>query len=71
MSICTLPLPAASATAEPDMPAKITDCTTLTWPSPPRKRPTSRLQNRSNRSVRLPAVISPAEKMKSGTASST
>ena len=69
MLMTILPLPAASAMAEPDMPAKMMLCTTFTWPSPPRKRPTSKLQKRSSRSVIVPAFISPAEKMNSGTAS--
>ena len=64
-----LPVPAASAIAEPDMPAKMMLCTTLTWARPPRKRPTSASQNRSSRSVIEPEFISSAAKMKSGTAS--
>ena len=37
--ISMVPRPAASATAEPDIPAKITLPMTLTWASPPRNRP--------------------------------
>jgi hypothetical protein len=39
--ISIVPSPPASATAVPDMPAKITEPTTLTWPSPPRSQPTA------------------------------
>jgi hypothetical protein len=39
--ISIVPRPPASATAVPDMPAKITEPATLTWPSPPRIQPTS------------------------------
>ncbi len=46
----TLPMPAASATAEPDMPEKIIEAMMLTWPSPPRSRPTSATQKVSSRS---------------------
>jgi hypothetical protein len=65
------PMPTASAIAEPDMPAKMMLATTLTCPSPPRKRPTRTRQNLSSRSVRLPVFIRSAARMKSGTASST
>ena len=37
-----LPMPTASATAEPDMPEKISDETTFTCPSPPLKQRLSR-----------------------------
>ena len=46
-----LPELAASASAEPDMLAKMTLCTTFTCARPPRKRPTSALQNVSRRSM--------------------
>ena len=65
----SLPLPAASAMAEPDMPAKMIDCSTLTWARPPRKRPTSASQKSSSRAVMLPEFMISAAKMKSGTAS--
>ncbi len=65
------PTPAASAMAEPDMPAKITLCTTFTWPRPPLKRPTTALQKCSRRFDRLPTFISSADMMNSGMASST
>ena len=54
---------------EPDMPAKITDCTTLTSASPPRNRPTKALQKASSLRVMAPAFISSAARMNSGTAS--
>ena len=71
ISVCiSLPEPAASASAEPDMPAKMMLCTTLTWARPPRKRPTSALQKRSSRSMMLPAFMNSAARMNSGIASS-
>src|SRR5262245_53307748 len=42
----SLPEPAASARAEPDMLAKTMLCTTLTCARPPRNRPTSALHQR-------------------------
>jgi hypothetical protein len=62
------PEPAASAMAEPDMPAKMIDWTMLTCASPPRKRPTSTLQNRSRRSVIEPEFMISAASTNSGTA---
>ena len=66
-----LPEPAASAMAEPDMPAKMIDWTTLTCARPPRKRPTSASQKRSSRPVIEPEFMISAERMKSGTARSS
>ena len=66
-----LPVPTASAMAEPDMPAKMMLWTTLTCARPPRKRPTIALQNCSRRSVMLPVFMNSAARMNSGTASST
>ena len=63
-----LPVPAASAMAEPDMPAKMIDCRMLTKASPPRKRPTTALQNSSRRAVIDPMFINSAARMNSGTA---
>ena len=40
MPMMMRPMPTASAIADPDIPAKIMLATTLTWPRPPRKRPT-------------------------------
>ena len=72
ISVCMiLPLPAASASAEPDMLAKTMLCSTLTWARPPRQRPTSALQKRSSRSMMLPLFMNSAARMKSGIASST
>jgi hypothetical protein len=61
---------AASATAEPEMPAKNTLVMMLTWPSPPRRRPTSAIDRSISARV-TPArfMISPA-RMKSGIARS-
>ena len=53
------------------MPEKISEATTLTWPSPPRNRPTAATQNRSSRSEIVPAFMMFAATMKSGTARST
>ncbi len=71
MSMEILPGPAASASALPLMPAKITLATMLTWASPPRSRPTRRLAKSNILSVIRLAFISSAAKMKSGTASMT
>jgi hypothetical protein len=66
----SLPEPAASASAEPDMLAKMMLCTTLTCASPPRKRPTMALQKRSSLSMMLPVFMNSAARMNSGMASS-
>ena len=50
-------MPAASATAEPDIPEKIKEATTFTWPKPPLNLPTTAIQKFSNRSVIVPAFI--------------
>ena len=55
-----LPEAAASASAEPDMLAKMTLCTTLTCASPPRKRPTIALQKCSSLSMMLPVFMNSA-----------
>ena len=70
-STSSLPGPAASASAEPLMPEKITLARMLTWASPPRKRPTSMSAKPYMRSVRLAAFMISAARMKSGTARST
>ena len=67
----SLPEAAASASAEPDMLAKMMLCTTLTCASPPRKRPTSALQKRSSLSMMLPVFMNSAARMNSGMASSS
>ena len=66
----TFPIPAASATAEPDMPEKIKLATTFTWPRPPLKPPTNATQNFKRRSDIFPAFIIFAETMNKGTARS-
>ena len=71
MLIETLPTPAASATAEPDMPEKIRLTRISTWAMPPLKRPTMALQNSSSRSLMAPTFMMLAAVMKSGTASRT
>jgi hypothetical protein len=67
-SISMMPRPDASATAEPLMPLKIREATTLTWPSPPRHRPTKASAKPNILSVILDEFIRLAAKMKSGTA---
>ena len=71
MPIMIFPIPAASATAEPDIPEKISEATTLTCPKPPLKRPTTAMQNFSKRSVIVPPFIMFAAAMNSGTANKT
>ncbi len=63
-------MPAASATADPDMPEKMSEAMTLTWPSPPLNRPTVATQKLRSRSVIEPAFMMLAAMMKSGTARS-
>ena len=68
--ISTMPRPAQSATAAPDMPANIIELTMFTWARPPRRRLTRAEAKLKMRSVissllsRLPVM------MKKGTASS-
>jgi hypothetical protein len=66
-----LPDAAASASAEPDMLAKMMLCTTLTCANPPRKRPTMALQKCSSLSMMLPVFMNSAARMNSGIASSS
>ncbi len=66
----SLPAPAASASADPDMLEKMMACATFTRASPPRKRPTSALQNRTSLSMMLPAFMNSAARTNSGIASS-
>jgi hypothetical protein len=70
ISCISLPEPAASASAEPDMLAKTTLCSTLTCARPPGKRPTIALQKRSSLSMMLPVLMNVAARMNSGIASS-
>ena len=67
-SISMAPRPPASATAEPDMPAKIMLATTLEWASPPGIQPTSSLAVSKIFSVILPAFIRLPARINSGTA---
>ena len=69
-AISITPSPAASATAEPDIPAKIMLPSTLTWARPPRARPTSSCVKSKMRCVIPPVLIRLPAKMKNGTASS-
>ncbi len=66
----SLPEPAASASALPDMLANTTLCSTFTCASPPGKRPTTALQKRSSLSMMLPVLMMVAARMNSGMASS-
>ncbi len=68
MSISMAPVPAASARAEPLMPAKKTLTSTFTWPRPPRMWPTRALAKSTSRSVSLPLVMRSAARMKNGIA---
>src|SRR5437762_3814247 len=65
----TPPTPAASAVEDPEIPAKSIDTSTLTWPSPPGRWPTSTRDRLISFSV-MPAVfIRFAASMKNGIAS--
>ena len=66
--ISTVPLPAASATPEPDMPAMIMFVTTTTWARPPRMWPTRVLAKATSRSVIPPVFIRLPARMKNGMA---
>ena len=68
-SISILPSPAASASAEPDIPEKNRLARMLTCPSPPRTWPTS-ARAKPNRRLVMPAPFRiAAARMNSGTAS--
>ena len=69
--IIIFPIPAASATAEPDIPEKIKEATTLTCPNPPLNLPTTATQKLSKRSVIVPTFIMFAAVMNNGTANNT
>jgi len=69
ISCISLPEPAASASAEPDMVANTMLCSTFTCARPPGKRPTMALQKRSSRSRMLPELMMVAARMNSGMAS--
>ena len=68
--ISTVPSPAASACATPDMPAKIRLATTLTCASPPRMWPTSAVANSKMRAAMPPELRMLPASTKSGIASS-
>src|SRR5215475_6087313 len=69
MRIMIAPGPAASASAEPEIPEKNVSVRMFVWPMPPRKRPTNCDAKRSNTSDSAPPVINSAVRMKKGTAS--
>src|SRR6478735_2824374 len=64
------PGPAASASAEPEIPEKNVSVRMFVCPMPPRKRPTNCDAKRSSTADSSPPVISSAVRMKNGTASS-
>ena len=61
---------AASAMAEPEIPAKNTLVMMFTCPSPPRKRPTIAIERSISALVTPPRFISSPARMKSGIANS-
>ena len=63
------PIPPVSASALPDMPAKITLQNTLTWPRPPGISPTRVLQKSKMRVATPPAFMIVPASMKNGIAS--
>ena len=65
------PRPAASATAAPEMPAKIMLASTLTWAKPPRTEPTILAAKSKIRWVMPTAFMILAARMKNGTAISS
>ena len=67
--ISIMPRPAASATAAPDMPEKMTEETMLTWPRPPGQWPTMALAKLKIRSVIPPVFMRLPARMKNGMAS--
>src|SRR5688572_15623170 len=68
--ISMMPMPPASATAEPDMPAKITLPRMLAWHSPPFHQPTHTVANRKMRTVMPEEFIRLPMRMYMGAASS-
>ena len=69
--ISTMPSPPASATADPDIPAKIMLARTLAWARPPRMGPTSARAKSKRRSVIPPSFIRRPVSMKNGIEIST
>ena len=59
-----------SASAEPETPPNKVEASTLTWPKPPRKWPTSEEASEISLSEMPPRSMSSPAKMKSGIASS-
>ena len=71
LTICGIiapPTAETSAIAEPETPPKNSDDSTLTWPSPPRRCPTSEEASEINRSEMPPRIMISPAKMKSGIA---
>ena len=64
-----LPRPTASAVAEPDIPAKMMEATTQTWPSPPVMWPTQVRAKSKRRLVIPPVFMMLPARMKRGIAS--
>ena len=62
------PRPHTSATADPDIPAKMALATILTWASPPGIKPITARAKRKMRVVIPPAFITDPAKMKRGMA---
>ncbi len=69
--VATRPGPAASVMALPEMPEKIMLASTVTWPMPPRKRPTSTFAAAQRRSETVAAFMMFAARMNIGIATST
>ncbi len=69
--VTSLPGPAASAIADPDMPEKMMLTRISTCARPPRNRPTMAWQKSNNRSDTPLAFMILAARIKSGTASRT
>src|SRR6056297_321053 len=63
------PMAVVSATAEPEMPAKIVEAITATWPRPPRIHPTRYDEKFTRRRDIPPRSISAPAAMKNGIAS--
>ena len=71
LTICGIivpPMAETSAIAEPDTPPKNSEDSTLTWPRPPRRCPTSDEAKAIRRSEMPPRIISSPAKMNSGIA---
>jgi hypothetical protein len=64
----TLPMPVASATAEPEMPANTVLVSTVVMPTPPRRRPTTRVARPITCAPSFPLNSRSAVRMKKGMA---